>query len=156
MLWVCCVNPFGRHLISHPDGAARNLLQLSESLWVAVEETFSSSLLWTSLYCGEQPPTDDSECFGFEQPIVRRTAWNLLLSVLEERKGKGNRTTAVLALTDCRRRTPCLPSNSERLCPEICLGGTGRGSPHHHVAAFTQVHHRYVILFSHGFFSPLP
>src|SRR6201992_3156063 len=122
MLWVGCVNTFGRLLISHLDGAARNLLQLSESAWMAVEETLSSPLLWTSLYCGEQPPTDDSECFGFEQPIVRRTAWNLLLSVLEERKGKANRAIAVVALTDYRRLTRCHPSNSERLCPEICLG----------------------------------
>lgn len=75
--------------MSHLNGAARNLLQLGESSREAFEEILSSPLLWTSLYCGERPPTDDSECFGFEQPIVRRTAWNLLLSVLEYRKGKG-------------------------------------------------------------------
>ena len=74
--------------MSHLSGAARNLLQLSESSLEAIEETLSSSLLWTSLHCGEQSPSDDPECFGFEQPIVRRTAWSLLLSILQERKGK--------------------------------------------------------------------
>jgi len=74
--------------MSHLGGAARNLLHLSESSRDAIEETLSSPPLWTSLYCGEQPPSGDSECYGFEQPTVRRAAWGLLLSALQERKGK--------------------------------------------------------------------
>ena len=90
--------------ISHLDGAARNLLQLSESSREAVDETLSSTLLWTSLHCEKQSPSDDSECFGFEQPIVRRAAWGLLFSVLQERKGKSDWTIGVITtLTDCHR-----------------------------------------------------
>lgn len=86
--WVCRAGFSDLLQISHLDGAARNLLQLSESSREVIEETLSSSLLWTSLHCGQKSPSHDSECFGFEQPTVRRAAWNLLLSVLQEREGE--------------------------------------------------------------------
>ena len=119
---------------------------MDESSWNAVEETLSGSLLWTSLYCGEQSPTNDSECFGFEQPIVRRAAWGLLLSILEERKGwTVIALFAVVTLTDCRRRTRRIPFDLERFRLEIRLGGIRCSGSYQYVATFVKIRHRYVV-----------
>lgn len=44
--------------------------------------------LWSSLYCGKRPPFVDTESFGFEQPVVRRSAWSLLQTLVQRCKGK--------------------------------------------------------------------
>ncbi|KAF9652581.1 hypothetical protein BDM02DRAFT_3088924 [Thelephora ganbajun] len=79
-----------------------NLLRLGASSREAIEEILSSSLLWTSLSCGEQPPSDDSECFGYEQPLVRRAAWSLLFSVLLERRGELDAFLSTLSVSILR------------------------------------------------------
>ncbi|KAI0634826.1 hypothetical protein C8Q77DRAFT_1277694 [Trametes polyzona] len=43
--------------------------------------------LWSSLYHGQNPPFADSEGFGFGQPVVRRSAWSLLQTVLQRCRG---------------------------------------------------------------------
>lgn len=43
--------------------------------------------LWTALYHGERPPFVDDEGFGNQQPVVRKAAWSLLLTLLQSWKG---------------------------------------------------------------------
>ncbi|KAI0360435.1 hypothetical protein OH77DRAFT_1418351 [Trametes cingulata] len=42
--------------------------------------------LWTSLYHGKTPPFVDAESFGYAQPVVRRSAWSLLQTLLQKCK----------------------------------------------------------------------
>jgi hypothetical protein len=46
--------------------------------------------LWTVLFHGETAPwqdADPAEAFGFGQPVVRRTAWTLLQTLVRHAKG---------------------------------------------------------------------
>ena len=58
----------------------------------SAEEVFLGPLanpaLWSSLYCGKTPPFVETESFGFEQPVVRRSAWSLLQTLVQKCKGK--------------------------------------------------------------------
>ena len=49
-------------------------------------DLFANSALWTSLHHAESSPIADVESFGFNQPVVRRSAWSLLQSLLKHRK----------------------------------------------------------------------
>ncbi|CDO70174.1 hypothetical protein BN946_scf184774.g2 [Trametes cinnabarina] len=53
----------------------------------ASPEQFLSPLgnhaLWSSLYHGKTPPFVDAESFGFGQPVVRKSAWGLLQTLLQ-------------------------------------------------------------------------
>ncbi|KAI5116021.1 hypothetical protein M0805_005027, partial [Coniferiporia weirii] len=55
-----------------------------------LSELLSSPLLWTSLYHGPSPPFcsiyPSSGPLGDGQPVVRKAAWGLLLSILKHRK----------------------------------------------------------------------
>ncbi|KAI9062239.1 hypothetical protein FKP32DRAFT_1593812 [Trametes sanguinea] len=42
--------------------------------------------LWSSLYHGKTPPFVDTEGFGYGQPVVRRSAWSLLQTLLQRCK----------------------------------------------------------------------
>ncbi|EIW55564.1 ubiquitin-protein ligase RKR1 [Trametes versicolor FP-101664 SS1] len=43
--------------------------------------------LWSSLYHGTMPPFADTDSYGFGQPVVRRSAWSLLQTLLQRCKG---------------------------------------------------------------------
>ncbi|KAI0777188.1 hypothetical protein BD413DRAFT_171550 [Trametes elegans] len=45
---------------------------------------FANPALWTSLYHGKHPPFADTESFGYGQPVVRRSAWALLQSLVRK------------------------------------------------------------------------
>ncbi|KAI0747035.1 hypothetical protein C8Q80DRAFT_1178930 [Daedaleopsis nitida] len=49
--------------------------------------TLANPALWSSLYHGRSPPFVDAESFGFEQPVVRRSAWSLLQTLLQTCQG---------------------------------------------------------------------
>jgi E3 ubiquitin-protein ligase listerin len=49
---------------------------------------FSNPLFWTTLHHGERPPFIDAEGLGHQQPGIRRTAWLLVLDLLQGWKGK--------------------------------------------------------------------
>ena len=59
----------------------------------SAEEVFLGPLanpaLWSSLYCGKAPPFVETESFGFEQPVVRRSAWSLLQTCKSKWDRKG-------------------------------------------------------------------
>ncbi|KAI8986673.1 hypothetical protein BD414DRAFT_460911 [Trametes punicea] len=40
-------------------------------------------VLWSSLYHGKTPPFVETESFGFGQPVVRRSAWSLLQTLMQ-------------------------------------------------------------------------
>lgn len=48
----------------------------------------SNLFLWTALYHGERPPFVDEEGLGSQQPVVRKAAWSLLLTLLQNSKGR--------------------------------------------------------------------
>ena len=48
---------------------------------------FANPALWSSLYCGKNPPFVEAESFGYEQPVVRRSAWSLLQLLVQKCKG---------------------------------------------------------------------
>lgn len=51
-------------------------------------EPLANAALWSSLYYGKTPPFVDTESFGFEQPVVRRSAWSLLQTLVQKCKSE--------------------------------------------------------------------
>ncbi|PIL27721.1 hypothetical protein GSI_10874 [Ganoderma sinense ZZ0214-1] len=49
-------------------------------------QPLTNPALWSSLYCGKTPPFVETESFGFEQPVVRRSAWSLLQTLVQKCK----------------------------------------------------------------------
>lgn len=49
--------------------------------------SLANPALWSSLYHGRSPPFVKTESFGFEQPVVRRSAWSLLQTLARTCKG---------------------------------------------------------------------
>ena len=60
---------------SHRPSGSEAIGITSHDEWLSA---FANPALWTSLYPGKTPPFVDTESFGFEQPVVRKSAWNLL------------------------------------------------------------------------------
>ena len=48
---------------------------------------FANPALWSALYWGKVPPFADTESFGYEQPVVRRSAWSLVQCLIQRCKG---------------------------------------------------------------------
>ncbi|EJF63887.1 hypothetical protein DICSQDRAFT_145362 [Dichomitus squalens LYAD-421 SS1] len=60
-------------------------------------EPLANPALWSSLYYGKVPPFVDSESFGFEQPVVRRSAWSLLQTLVQKCKAQLESLVPVLS-----------------------------------------------------------
>jgi len=51
-------------------------------------EFLSNPAVWTSLHFSKISPIADIENFGYGQPLVRRSAWSILHSLLRNCKGQ--------------------------------------------------------------------
>ena len=70
---------------SHRPSGSEAIGITSHDEWLSA---FANPALWTSLYPGKTPPFVDTESFGFEQPVVRKSAWNLLQLLVQKCKGE--------------------------------------------------------------------
>ena len=116
----------------------------SESLQDLMD-MLSNPALWSSLHYADACPFVDMESFGLAQPVVRTSAWSLLLVLLQHWKGVlFHDSIAFFTESRPRRSNGSIGTVIKRRSAPLCVCRTRHSGEKCYVAALIDFPQRYV------------